>query len=50
VTTATPGLFARSLYYPSVFIDRNSANPGQKTFGTAANKVFWDNNPDNFIK
>lgn len=49
-TTATPGLFARSLYYPSVFIDRNSANPGQKTFGTAANKVFWDNNPDNFIK
>ena len=49
-TTAAPGLFARSLYYPSVFVDRNSAAPAQKTFGTAANKVFWDNNPDNFIK
>jgi hypothetical protein len=50
VTTATPGFFMRSFFYPSVFVDRNSAAPKQKTPGTAANKVFWDNNPDNFIK
>jgi len=50
VTTATPGFFMRSFFYPSVFVDRNSAAPAQKTPGTAANKVFWDNNPDNFIK
>ncbi len=49
-TTATPGLFMRSFYYPSVFVDRNSNAPAQKTPGVAANKVFWDNNPDNFIK
>jgi hypothetical protein len=50
VTTATPGFFMRSFFYPSVFVDRNSAAPAQKSPGTAANKVFWDNNPDNFIK
>lgn len=50
VTTATPGLFARSLYYPSVFVDRNSAAPAQKTFGTASNNVFWDTNKDATIK
>ncbi len=49
-TTATPGLFMRSFYYPSVFVDRNSNAPAQKTPGVTANKVFWDNNPDNFIK
>ena len=50
VQTANPGLFMRSFYYPSVFVNRNSNAPAQKTPGTAANKVFWDNNPDTFIK
>ncbi len=50
VTTPTPGLFMRSFFYPSVFVNRNSNAPAQKTPGDAANKVFWDNNPDNFIK
>lgn len=50
VTTASPGIFMRSFTYPSVFIDRNLNAPTQKTPGVAANKVFWDNNPDNFIK
>jgi hypothetical protein len=46
----TPGFFIRSFFYPSVYINRNFNSPAQKTPGTAANKVFWDNNPDNFIK
>ncbi len=50
VTTPAPGIFMRSFFYPSVFVNRNSNAPAQKTPGTAANKVFWDNNPDNFIK
>lgn len=50
LTTPNPGFFIRSVYYPSVFINRNSNAPAQKTPGTAANKVFWDTNPDNFIK
>jgi hypothetical protein len=50
VATSTPGLFMRSFFYPSVFVDRNSNAPAQKTPGVTANKVFWDNNPDNFIK
>ena len=50
VTTASPGVFMRSFTYPSVYINRNLNAPTQKTPGTAANKVFWDNNPDNFIK
>lgn len=50
VTTANPGLFMRSFFYPAVFVNRNLNAPSQKTPGTAANKVFWDNNPDNFIK
>ncbi|MBI5859026.1 MAG: SusD/RagB family nutrient-binding outer membrane lipoprotein [Sphingobacteriales bacterium] len=49
-TTATPGFFPRSHYYPSVFINRNLNAPAQKNIGAAANKVFWDNNPDNFCK
>ncbi len=49
VGVQNPGLFTRSFYYPSVFVNRNSNAPAQKS-GTAANKVFWDNNPDNFIK
>jgi len=49
VGVQSPGLFTRSFYYPSVFVNRNSNAPAQKS-GTAANKVFWDNNPDNFIK
>ncbi len=50
VTTPSPGFFMRSFFYPSVFVNRNSNAPAQKTPGDAANKVFWDNNPDNFIK
>ncbi len=48
-TTPKPGIFIRSLSYPSVYVNRNVNAPAQKTPGTAANKVFWDNNPDNFI-
>lgn len=48
-TTPNPGFFIRSLFYPSVYVNRNVNAPAQKTPGTAANKVFWDNNPDNFI-
>lgn len=45
-----PGFFLRSLTYPSVYVNRNTNAAPQKTPGTTANKVFWDNNPDNFIK
>ena len=50
VGTPTPGFFIRSMFYPSVYVNRNVNAPAQKTPGTAVNKVFWDNNPDNFIK
>jgi hypothetical protein len=50
VAVPNPGYFMRSFYYPSVFVNRNSKAPVQKTPGDAINKVFWDNNPDNFIK
>jgi hypothetical protein len=50
VTTANPGIFVRSYFYPSVYVNRNQNAPSQKNPGVAANKVFWDNNPDNFIK
>ncbi len=50
VTTPNPGLFMRSYFYPAVYVNRNLNAPAQKTPGAAANKVFWDNNPDNFIK
>lgn len=46
---AEPGLFMRSFYYPNVFINRNLNAPGQKDPGNKADKVFWDNNPDNFV-
>ena len=49
-STATPGFFPRSNFYPAVFINRNLNAPAQKTIGTTPNKVFWDNNPDNFVK
>jgi len=45
-----PGFFMRSFFYPSVFVNRNSNAPAQKNPGNAADKVFWDNNPDNFVK
>ena len=41
-----PGLFIRSFFYPSVYADFNK-NAIQKT--TTNVKVFWDNNPDNFV-
>ncbi len=50
VGVPNPGLFIRSFFYPSVFVNLNLNAPKQKTPGVAANKVFWDNNPDNFIK
>jgi hypothetical protein len=50
VAVPDPGYFMRSFYYPSVFVNRNLNAPPQKTPGDAANKVFWDNNPDDFIK
>ena len=50
LSTPNPGFFIRSFFYPSVYINRNINAPAQKTPGTTANKVFWDNNPDNFIK
>ncbi len=50
VAVANPGFFMRSFFYPSVFVNRNSNAPAQKDPGNAVQKVFWDNNPDNFIK
>jgi len=50
VAVPNPGFFMRSFYYPSVFVNRNSNAPVQKTPGDAVQKVFWDNNPDNFVK
>ncbi|MEI8052147.1 MAG: SusD/RagB family nutrient-binding outer membrane lipoprotein [Bacteroidota bacterium] len=49
VKTPSPGLFIRSVFYPSVFVNRNLNAPAQKNPGFNADKVFWDNNPDNFI-
>jgi hypothetical protein len=43
----SPGAFARSMWYPSNFVNLNSSNK-QKT--NVAVKVFWDTNPDGFIK
>ena len=45
---ATAGSFLRSLIYPADFVNLNS-NVSQKSNSTV-NKVFWDNNPDDFIK
>ncbi|WP_353778868.1 SusD/RagB family nutrient-binding outer membrane lipoprotein [Winogradskyella sp. 3972H.M.0a.05] len=42
---STPGDFPRSFMYPAIEVNAN-ANVSQKTITT---KVFWDNNPDNFI-
>ncbi|MFT3937061.1 MAG: SusD/RagB family nutrient-binding outer membrane lipoprotein [Chitinophagaceae bacterium] len=50
VAVSNPGFFMRSFFYPSVFVNRNSNAPAQKDPGNAVQKVFWDNNPDNFIK
>jgi hypothetical protein len=50
VAVPNPGFFMRSMYYPSVFVNRNANAPAQKTPGDAVQKVFWDNNPDNFVK
>jgi hypothetical protein len=49
VYSATPGFFIRSFYYPSVYVNRNLNAPAQKALGVKAEKVFWDNNADNFI-
>lgn len=46
----TPGFFIRSFSYPSVYVNRNINAPSQKRPGQEANKVFWDTNPDGFIK
>ena len=49
VYSATPGFFIRSFYYPSVYVNRNLNAPTQKALGAKVDKVFWDNNADNFI-
>jgi hypothetical protein len=49
VYSAAPGFFIRSFYYPSVYVNRNLNAPAQKALGIKAEKVFWDNNADNFI-
>jgi len=50
VAVPAPGHFIRSMFYPSVFVNRNLNAPAQKDPGNSVNKVFWDNNPDDFIK
>lgn len=50
VTTPNPGSFIRSYFYPSVFVNNNQSAPPQKSPGKSVTKVFWDNNPDDFIK
>lgn len=42
----TPGLFIRSFFYASVYVNYNK-NAVQKTVTNV--KVFWDTNPDNFV-
>jgi Starch-binding associating with outer membrane/Susd and RagB outer membrane lipoprotein len=44
---ANPGNFFRTLSYPSEFVDLNSSTK-QKADNKV--KVFWDNNPDGFVK
>lgn len=44
---ASPGNFLRSLLYPADFVNLNSST--QQKSNTGINKVFWDNNPDNFV-
>lgn len=50
LTSPNPGFFVRSFFYPSVYVNRNLNAPAQRTLGSTVSKVFWDNNPDNFIK
>lgn len=51
VTTPSPGFFIRSFYYPSVYVNNNANAPAQKTSpDNGVTKIFWDNNPDDFIK
>ncbi len=40
------GTFPRSFLYPDSYVNRNSNAVQKANFGV---KVFWDNNPDNFI-
>lgn len=49
-TTQNPGIFMYSFLYPSVYVERNLNHAPQKNPGKAANHVFWDNNPDNFVQ
>ena len=49
VTTATPGIFMYSYFYPSVYENRNLNAAPQKNPGVAGNHVFWDNNADNTV-
>lgn len=50
VTTANPGLFMRSFFYPAVYATRNLNAAPQKNPGVTADKVFWDNNPNSLFK
>jgi hypothetical protein len=44
---ANPGNFVRSLIYPANYVNLNSSATQKNIAGV--NKVFWDNNPDNFV-
>lgn len=45
--SSTPGPFVRSMFYPAVSANLNQNVPQKPG---VAEKVFWDNNPDNFLK
>ncbi len=47
--TANPGLYVRSLIYPADFVNLNSSVQAKPVPGLNVVKVFWDNNPDNFV-
>ncbi len=44
-----PGFFIRSFYYPSVYVNLNLNAQQKPNPGETPVKVFWDNNPDNFV-
>lgn len=45
--SSTPGLFVRSMFYPAVSADLNQSIVQKPD---VFQKVFWDTNPDNFLK
>lgn len=45
--STNPGVFLRSLIYPAVYANLNESATQKNA--NVVNKVFWDNNPDNFV-